>query len=104
MHNINVAIFNVKLSFSFMNFLLGHNHLKARLRNYHKKGFVSIDKMVITIDCKYREVFTNLPLFSLEGLNQIIDYNNLEDINSNYDISHFINKKSKEYLTQIIDY
>lgn len=103
MHNINVAILNVKLSFLFMNLLLGHNHLRARLRNYHKKGFVSIDKMVISIDCKYREVFTNLPLFSFKGLNQIIDYDNLEDINNIYDISHFINKKSKEYLTQIID-
>lgn len=103
MHNINVAILNVKLSFLFMNLLLGHNHLKARLRNYHKKGFVSIDKMVITIDCKYKEVFTNLPLFSFKGLNKIIDYNKLEDINSNYDISHFINKKSKVYLTQNID-
>ena len=77
MHNLNVAILNVKLSFSFMNLLLGHNHLKARLNNYHKKGFVSIDKMIITIDCKYKEVFTNLPLFSFKGLNQIINYKKL---------------------------
>jgi hypothetical protein len=103
MHEINIAIVNVNLAFSFMNLLLGREHLRARLRNYHKKGFVSIDKMVISIDCKYKKVFTNLPVFSSEGLDKIIDYNILGDINSIYDISHFINKKSMEYLAQIID-
>jgi hypothetical protein len=103
MHDINVAILNVKLSFLFMNLLLGRNYLRARLRNYHKKGFVSLDKMIIGIDSKFKEVFTNLPLFSSEGLDQIIDYRDLGDADSVYDISNFINKKSKEYLTQFID-
>lgn len=102
-HNINLAALNVKLAFLFMDLLWGHDYLRARLKNYHKKGFVSIDKMIIGMDPKFKEVLNNLPLFSTKSLDKIIDYRDLGDTNDVYDISHFINKKSKEYLTQIID-
>jgi hypothetical protein len=59
--------------------------------------------MIIGMDPKFKEVLNNLPLFSTKSLDKIIDYRDLGDTNDVYDISHFINKKSKEYLTQIID-